>query len=109
VRGALTFGTLVAFVEYLAKFFAADPGSLDEYTVMQQAMAAAERVFGLLDTKDFDADGNPERVPKPSRDDLRRAEPASVHAIAITFENVRFFLPPGRARTERPKSDDRRW
>ena len=51
----LTFGILVAFVEYLGKFFAPIRDLSTKYTVMQQAMAAAERVFALLDTAEPDA------------------------------------------------------
>jgi ATP-binding cassette, subfamily B, multidrug efflux pump len=54
-RGTLTFGVLVAFIEYLGKFFAPIRDLSTKYTVMQQAMAAAERVFGLLDTPAVDA------------------------------------------------------
>ena len=54
VGGALTLGVLVQFTEYLAKFFAPLRELSAKYTVMQQAMAAAERVFGLLDTRQFD-------------------------------------------------------
>ena len=46
---------MVAFIEYLAKFFAPIRDLSTKYTVMQQAMAAAERVFSLLDTKEPDA------------------------------------------------------
>ena len=53
--GTLTFGVLVAFVEYLGKFFAPIRDLSTKYTVMQQAMAAAERVFTLLDTAEPDA------------------------------------------------------
>jgi ATP-binding cassette subfamily B multidrug efflux pump len=53
--GTLTFGVLVAFIEYLGKFFAPIRDLSTKYTVMQQAMAAAERVFALLDTDAPDA------------------------------------------------------
>jgi ATP-binding cassette subfamily B protein len=53
--GTLTFGVLVAFIEYLGKFFAPIRDLSTKYTVMQQAMASAERVFTLLDSTDFDA------------------------------------------------------
>ena len=59
--GGLTFGVLVQFIEYLGKFFAPLRDLSAKYTVMQQAMAAAERVFGLLDTQDFDAAGGDAR------------------------------------------------
>ena len=53
--GTLTFGVLVAFIEYLTKFFAPIRDLSTKYTVMQQAMAAAERVFSLIDTDEPDA------------------------------------------------------
>ena len=48
--GTLTFGVLVAFIEYLSKFFEPDPRPVGEVHDHAAAMAAAERVFGLLDT-----------------------------------------------------------
>jgi ATP-binding cassette subfamily B protein len=55
VRGTLTFGVVVMFIQYLEKFFAPIRDLSTKYTVMQQAMAAAERVFTLLDTQSPDA------------------------------------------------------
>jgi ATP-binding cassette subfamily B protein len=54
-RGTLTFGVVVMFIQYLEKFFAPIRDLSTKYTVMQQAMAAAERVFTLLDTDSPDA------------------------------------------------------
>jgi ATP-binding cassette subfamily B multidrug efflux pump len=53
--GTLSFGVLVAFIEYLGKFFTPIRDLSTKYTVMQQAMASAERVFALLDTREPDA------------------------------------------------------
>ncbi len=47
---ALAFGTLVAFIEYVQKFFVPIRDFSTKYAVMQSAMSAAERVFDLLDT-----------------------------------------------------------
>lgn len=51
VTGALTFGGLVAFLEYTGRFFLPIRDLGAKYTVMQAAMVSAERVFGLLDTQ----------------------------------------------------------
>ncbi|MGH7372988.1 MAG: ABC transporter ATP-binding protein [Candidatus Rokuibacteriota bacterium] len=51
VTGALTFGGLVAFLEYTARFFLPIRDLGAKYTVMQAAMVSAERVFGLLDSQ----------------------------------------------------------
>jgi ATP-binding cassette subfamily B protein len=71
VAGTLTVGVVVAFIEYLGKFFAPIRDLSTKYTVMQQAMAAAERVFTLLDTKDPDA---PSSLPLPARRGEGRGE-----------------------------------
>ena len=51
VRGALTFGALVAFIQYIEKFFSPIRDLSAKYSVMQGAMAALERIFNLLDTE----------------------------------------------------------
>jgi ATP-binding cassette, subfamily B, multidrug efflux pump len=76
VAGAIAFGTLVAFVEYIQKFFIPIRDFSSKYAVMQSAMAAAERVFQLLDTK-------------PPEDSDRRHAPATVVGC-VDFESVWF-------------------
>ncbi len=49
VGGALSFGALVAFIQYTNRFFLPIRDLGAKYTVMQAAMASAERIFGLLD------------------------------------------------------------
>jgi ATP-binding cassette subfamily B protein len=49
LEGALTFGVLVAFIQYTNRFFLPIRDLGAKYTVMQAAMASAERIFGLLD------------------------------------------------------------
>jgi len=50
VKGTLTFGVLVAFIQYIEKFFTPIRDLSAKYSVMQGAMAALERIFALLDT-----------------------------------------------------------
>ena len=50
VRGAMTFGVLVAFIQYSEKFFSPIRDLSAKFSVMQGAMAALERIFALLDT-----------------------------------------------------------
>jgi ATP-binding cassette, subfamily B, multidrug efflux pump len=76
VAGAIAFGTLVAFIEYIQKFFIPIRDFSSKYAVMQSAMAAAERVFQLLDTK------------PPEQADRRHA-PANVIG-RVDFESVWF-------------------
>src|SRR6266545_1648187 len=51
LSSALTFGGLVAFLEYTARFFLPIRDLGAKYAVMQAATVAAERVFGLLDSE----------------------------------------------------------
>jgi ATP-binding cassette, subfamily B, multidrug efflux pump len=51
IAHALTFGGLVAFLEYTARFFLPIRDLGAKYTVMQAATVAAERIFGLLDSE----------------------------------------------------------
>jgi ATP-binding cassette subfamily B protein len=78
----VSFGTLVAFTAYLSQFF--EPISLlaQRYTLLQAAMAGAERVFSLLDVVEPDA---------PPRE----AKPKGNPEFAVQFENVSFSYKPG--------------
>jgi ATP-binding cassette subfamily B protein len=75
--GMVALGTLVAFVEYLQKFFVPIREFGTKYTTMQSAMTALERVFQLLDT--------PVTITSPATPH----RPTQVHG-QITFEHVWF-------------------
>jgi ATP-binding cassette, subfamily B, multidrug efflux pump len=81
LRGALTFGGLVAFLEYLARAFMPLRDLGNKYTVMQAAMVSAERIFGLLDTAP--AVVNPQNA-RPA------SGPAAAGTPAIEFKDVWF-------------------
>src|SRR5207302_375258 len=49
IAGAVSFGVLVAFIQYTNRFFLPIRDLGAKYTVMQSAMASSERIFGLLD------------------------------------------------------------
>jgi ATP-binding cassette, subfamily B, multidrug efflux pump len=84
VTGALTFGGLVAFLEYTGRFFLPIRDLGAKYTVMQAAMVSAERVFGLLDTHPS--------ITSPVRDASsgRDAPVATPQTPAVEFRNVWF-------------------
>ncbi|HKW47993.1 MAG TPA: ABC transporter ATP-binding protein, partial [Gemmatimonadaceae bacterium] len=48
--GALTVGTVAAFLQLVRRFFDPLQDLSDKYNMLQQAMAASERIFRLLDT-----------------------------------------------------------
>ncbi len=49
LAGAMTFGALVAFIDYMRRFFEPLRDLSTKYAVLQTAMASAERVFAVLD------------------------------------------------------------
>src|SRR5271170_6158604 len=50
LKGTVTVGVLVAFMQYSMRFFRPIQDLSDKYNILQAAMAASERVFHLLDT-----------------------------------------------------------
>ena len=51
IFASVTVGVLIAFIQYAQKFFRPIQELSDKYNILQAAMAAAERVFKLLDEK----------------------------------------------------------
>ena len=83
--GVLTFGGLVAFIEYTNRFFLPIRDLGAKYAVMQAAMASSERIFGLLDLEPGIKPGTgPARAGAPERAAPDRAPPA------VEFQNVWF-------------------
>ncbi|MCR4373476.1 MAG: ABC transporter ATP-binding protein/permease, partial [Acidobacteria bacterium] len=50
IDGAVTLGVLVAFLQYSRRFFQPISDLSEKFNILQAAMAASERIFGLLDT-----------------------------------------------------------
>ncbi len=79
LAGVIAFGTLVAFIEYMQKFFIPIRDFSAKYAVLQSAMTAAERIFQLLDTP---PEPGAEVGAAPSVDEAERG--------AVSFEDVWF-------------------
>jgi ATP-binding cassette subfamily B protein len=77
LQGTLTLGVLVAFVQYLHRFYEPIRDLAEKYNILQQAMTAAERIFGLLDQA-------------PEVRDPPRPRPLSAPRGEIVFEHVWF-------------------
>lgn len=77
LRGAVSLGLLVAFLDYTRNFFEPLRDLSDKFNIYQAAMAAAERIFALLDA--------PEEVT-----DAPDALPVKRLRGAIRFEDVWF-------------------
>jgi ATP-binding cassette subfamily B protein len=50
LRGLVTVGTTIAFIQYSQRFFRPIQDLSDKYNLLQAAMASSERIFKLLDT-----------------------------------------------------------
>lgn len=81
----LTVGVFVQFWMYLDFVFEPIRELAERYNVLQSAMAAAERIFGILDTPAEDAPRA--RPPAP--------DAAAAGAPAVSFEGVSFAYPGG--------------
>jgi ATP-binding cassette, subfamily B, multidrug efflux pump len=82
LAGALTLGTLVAFIQYSDRFFSPISDLSEKYTILQAAMASSERIFKLLDTE-------------PSIVTPSAPKAIGVRGGSIEFRNVSFFYNPG--------------
>lgn len=51
IANLLTLGTLVAFIQYIEKFFHPISDLSEKFGILQEAIAASERIFKLLDQK----------------------------------------------------------
>jgi ATP-binding cassette, subfamily B, multidrug efflux pump len=51
LEGALTFGVLYAFVNYIGLFFQPINDLAEKYNILQSSMAASERIFMILDAQ----------------------------------------------------------
>ena len=88
LRGTLTLGALVAFLQYSQRFFRPISDMSEKFNVLQSAMASSERIFKLLD--------------EPVVDRSRRRAPAGAPAPAaghIAFEHVWFAYNATSAHT----------
>ena len=89
--GALTVGTVAAFLQLLRRFFQPLQDLSDKFNTLQQAMAASERIFQLLDTPaEDDAGGIAARA-----GGARAPAPDRARGATVEFRDVWFAY--GRA------------
>lgn len=81
LMGGVTFGVLLAFIQYVRQFFAPIRGLSEKYNTLQSALASSERIFDVLDT--------PKEVHEPGHP----VKPKSIKGD-IEFENVTFRYNP---------------
>jgi len=83
LKNYMTIGILTAFISYMRLFFQPIREFSQKYTIVQSAMTSAERIFQLLEEKDYIPQG---------------VDPVRVEEIRghIEFRDVVFSYEPGR-------------
>jgi ATP-binding cassette subfamily B multidrug efflux pump len=82
----ISLGALVAAISYMRLFFRPLRDLAENYNILQNAMASAERIFGLLDT-----DQCLPRVPGTAKDTVANKEALR----SVTLEGIHFGYAPG--------------
>lgn len=98
MNGDVSLGVLVAFLQYSRRFFQPISDLSEKFNILQAAMAASERIFGLLDT--------PAGMPRPAdSDDARFKGPGRIEFDHVWFayqgeewvlRDVSFVAEPGQ-------------
>ncbi|ROQ89914.1 ABC transporter ATP-binding protein [Desulfosoma caldarium] len=83
VEGSMSLGTLIAFLSYVRLCFQPLRELSQKYSIVQSALASAERIFELLDT--------PRSIPNPTG-----AKTLPRVSGALTFDRISFGYDPDR-------------
>jgi ATP-binding cassette subfamily B protein len=84
--GRVSYGTLVAFMTYTVSFFEPMKELARRFPMFQNAQAAAERIFSVLDTKSETGDEN---------EDVTTRKPPESFAGHVRFQHVTFAYGDG--------------
>ena len=86
VQNEIQLGILVAFIQYLQKFFEPIRDLAEKFNIIQTAMASSERIFELLDT--------PEQIPEsvPSKNDFKLQGAVEFKNVWFSYKEERFIL-----------------
>lgn len=99
IRQSMSLGMLVVYLTYIQMFFRPIMALSEKYNIMQSAMAASERIFGLLDkTPDIK---NPKPPFSPKLQEIRgkvefRNVSFSYKEGEPVLKNVSFVVQPGQ-------------
>lgn len=82
LMGGVSFGVLLAFIQYSRQFFMPIRGLSEKFNTLQSALASSERIFNVLDTEtEVQETESPRRIENPKGE--------------IVFENVWFKYNEG--------------
>jgi ATP-binding cassette subfamily B protein len=94
LAGTATFGTLVAFIEYVQRFFAPLRKLSAQYSLLQSSNASLERLFQLLDESP-EGTGNP--LPTGGKGALRLEQVSfSYDGRTPVLKNIDLCIEPGQ-------------
>lgn len=99
LAGWASLGTLAAFIQYLERAFQPIRNLAERYTVLQSAMASAERIFTVLDTQAEVRDPDrPRPLPKPVRGEI------ALHNVVFGYDpaepvlrGITLHIPAGQS------------
>ena len=99
IQQSMSLGMLVVYLSYIQMFFRPIMALSEKYNIMQAAMAASERIFGLLDTEPEIV--NVENPYKPAPEDIRgkvefRNVYFSYNEGEPVLKDVSFVVEPGK-------------
>jgi ATP-binding cassette subfamily B protein len=94
----LTIGTMAAFLQLVRRFFQPLQDLSDKFNTLQQAMAASERVFTLLDTP---AETDPS--------DVIPLRPDAVRGVSVEFQDVWFAYDMGHVASDSGPVASQEW
>jgi ATP-binding cassette, subfamily B, multidrug efflux pump len=94
IQNVLTLGTLVAFIQYIEKFFHPISDLSEKFGILQEAIAASERIFALLEQKPLIV--SPENPVKISDEHETGSETSKILVKGnIKFDGVWFAYDEG--------------
>jgi len=113
LRGAMTVGTIAAFLQYARRFFRPIQDLSEKYNILQSAMASSERVFRLLDRQAHPVESEP-RILLPAEGPASSGPRQAIAAGAqrgghIEFRNVWFRYGEMEADSPAPDGEELDW
>ena len=95
LRNMLTFGVLVAFIQYGQRLFWPIRELSEKYTIFQSAMASSERIFELLDTRPTIVDEIKTETSNRFRGEIEFKTVRFAYNEDYVLHNVSFKVSPG--------------
>ncbi len=96
IENALTFGALVAFIQYVGRFFRPIRDLADKYNVLQDAMASSERIFSLLDEPQESNNASTKKRVNPKGDIRYEDVDFSYDGITPVLKGISIDIPKGK-------------